>query len=271
MKTIAICNQKGGVGKTTTAINLSTYLALDRKRILLIDADPQSNATSGLGIDLKSVKFGLYDFIMQDIDKDSVISDTVVENLWIIPSSVHLAGAEVELVSADDRELRIRRVVERIVDSFDYVFIDCPPSLGLLTVNALTAADGVLVPMQCEYYALEGLSHLIETIHLVKSRLNNDLDLIGILMTMADLRTNLTNQVMQEARNFFKEKVFDTVIPRSIRLSESPSFGKPIALYDAGSIGAQRYKELAVELLGRLGQEQHVGTGGISDAAQSVG
>lgn len=271
MKTIAICNQKGGVGKTTTAVNLSVYLALERKRILLIDADPQANATSGIGIDKQTVSSGLYDLIMQDIEYINLINNTSVDNLWIIPSSVHLAGAEVELVSAEDREQRLKRIVGRVEASFDYIVIDCPPSLGVLTVNALTAADGVVVPMQCEYYALEGISHLIDTFRLIKSTVNPHLELIGILMTMADVRTNLTNQVIQEAREFFKEKVFETVVPRSVRLSEAPSFGKPIALYDADSIGARKYRELALELLARLQTSSQVGAGGTSRAAESVG
>ncbi len=273
MKVVSVCNQKGGVGKTTTAINLSAYLAIEHQHVLLIDSDPQSNSTSGVGVEPQSVNVGLYDLLMQVHDIDSVITSTSVDNLWIIPSSVHLAGAEVELVSADDREYRLRKIVEKVSGNFDYIIIDCPPSLGLLTVNALAAADGVLVPMQCEYYALEGVSHLVDTIKLVKERLNSKMELLGVLMTMADMRTNLTNQVIQEARSFFKEKVFDTVIPRSIRLSEAPSFGKPIAMYDASSVGAQKYRELALEFMARVnpGQRERVAAGGMSGAAESVG
>jgi chromosome partitioning protein len=209
--------------------------------------------------------------MMQYIENESFIVNTSVNNLWIIPSSVHLAGAEVELVSAEDREYRLKRLVSRVEASFDHIVIDCPPSLGLLTVNALAAADGVLVPMQCEYYALEGISHLIETIRLIKSTVNPNLELVGILMTMADMRTNLTTQVIHEARAFFKEKVFETVVPRSIRLSEAPSFGKPIALYDADSVGARKYRELAAELLARLQSGPPMSVGGMSRAAESAG
>ena len=249
-KVIAICNQKGGVGKTTTAINLATSLALSGKKILLIDIDPQGNATSGLGIDKHSVKSSIYDLIIDEIDPRPVIIKTLVENLYLIPSNLNLTGAEVELVGIMGREYRLKKAISGISQEYDFILIDCPPSLGLLTINALSSADSALIPVQCEYYALEGLSQLSNTINLVKENLNPSLVIEGVLLTMADYRTNLTNEVINEARNFFKEKVYETVIPRNIRITEAPGFGKPIALYDKNSIGAQKYQEFANELLG---------------------
>ena len=249
-KVIAICNQKGGVGKTTTAINLATSLALSGKKILLIDIDPQGNATSGLGIDKHSVKSSIYDLIIDEIDPRPVIIKTLVENLYLIPSNLNLTGAEVELVGIMGREYRLKKAISGISQEYDFILIDCPPSLGLLTINALSSADSALIPVQCEYYALEGLSQLSNTINLVKENLNPNLVIEGVLLTMADYRTNLTNEVINEARNFFKEKVYETVIPRNIRITEAPGFGKPIALYDKNSIGAQKYQEFANELLG---------------------
>ncbi len=249
---IAVCNQKGGVGKTTTAINLSTYLALSGKKILLVDIDPQANATSGFGIDKTSVAVGTYQFLLEEASPEKVIQPTAIQNLSLVPSNEDLMGAEVELVSEVGREGKLKRALAPLTAQFDFIFIDSPPSLGLLTVNALVAADSVIIPMQCEYFALEGLSQLIRTIDLVRERLNPALTLRGVLLTMADFRTNLTDQVIQEARNFFKEKVYQTVIPRSIRLSEAPGFGKPIALYDAHCPGAQKYRELGQEILGSV-------------------
>ena len=247
---ITLCNQKGGVGKTTTAINLSSYLALGGKRVLLIDLDPQSNATSGLGQDKKQVSESMYQVLLGDIPHKKIIRSLEIQNLFLAPSNPDLTGAEVELVGALGREYRLQRALQNVRSSYDFILIDCPPSLGLLTINALTAAQSVLIPVQCEYFALEGLSQLLETIELVRSQLNPSLVTRGVLLTMADFRTNLTEQVIAEARSFFKEKVYQTVIPRSIRLSEAPGFGKPIALYDNQCLGAQKYLELSRELLG---------------------
>jgi len=249
-KVIAICNQKGGVGKTTTAINLAVYLAFSGKRILLIDIDPQGNATSGLGINKHDIKASIYDLIIDEIDPKPIIISTGIKDLSLIPSTLSLTGAEVELVGIMGREYRLKKAISSLLVDYDFILIDCPPSLGLLTVNALAAADSVLIPIQCEYYALEGLSQLVNTVRLVKDNINSNLEIEGVLLTMADYRTNLTNEVINEVRKFFEGKVYKTVIPRNIRLTEAPGFGKPIALYDKNSIGAQRYQEFANELLG---------------------
>lgn len=248
-KVIAICNQKGGVGKTTTAINLAVYLALSGKKILLIDIDPQGNATSGLGINKHNIKTSIYDLVIDEMDPRPIIITTGIDNLSLIPSTLSLTGAEVELVGIMGREYRLKKAISSLLSGYDFVLIDCPPSLGLLTVNALAAADSVLIPIQCEYYALEGLSQLVNTIRLVKDNINSNLEVEGVLLTMADYRTNLTNEVINEVRKFFAAKVYNTVIPRNIRLTEAPGFGKPIALYDKNSIGAQRYQEFANEML----------------------
>ena len=247
---ITLCNQKGGVGKTTTAINLSVYLALGGKRVLLIDLDPQSNATSGLGQDKKQVSESMYQVLLGEIPLEKIVRSLEIPDLFLAPSNPDLTGAEVELVGVLGREYRLQRALQGVRSSYDFILIDCPPSLGLLTINALTAAQSVLIPVQCEYFALEGLSQLLETIELVRSQLNPSLVTRGVLLTMADFRTNLTEQVIAEARSFFKEKVYQTVIPRSIRLSEAPGFGKPIALYDSQCLGAQKYQELSREFLG---------------------
>ncbi|MFA5146503.1 MAG: AAA family ATPase [Candidatus Omnitrophota bacterium] len=249
-KVIAICNQKGGVGKTTTAINLATCLALSGIKILLIDIDPQGNATSGLGIDKHTIKTSVYDLLVDESDPKSVILKTGIDNLSIIPSNLNLTGAEVELVGIMGREYRLKKALAAISQDYDFILIDCPPSLGLLTINALSSAYSVLIPIQCEYYALEGLSQLSNTINLVRENLNPSLLIEGVLLTMADFRTKLTNEVINEVRNFFKEKVYNTVIPRNIRLTEAPGFGKPIALYDKNSIGAQKYQDFTNEFLG---------------------
>lgn len=249
-KVIAICNQKGGVGKTTTSINLSTYLAMSGKRILLIDIDPQGNATSGLGINKHNIKQSVYDLLIEEIDPKPIIISTGIYNLSLIPSTLSLTGAEVELVGIMGREYRLKKALSPILSDFDYIIIDCPPSLGLLTVNSLSAADSVLIPIQCEYYALEGLSQLVNTVNLVKENLNSSLVIEGVLLTMADFRTNLTNEVINEVKEFFKGKVYNTIIPRNIKITESPGFGKPMALYDKTSIGAQKYQEFTNELLG---------------------
>ena len=256
-KVIAICNQKGGVGKTTTSINLATYLAISGKRILLIDIDPQGNATSGLGINKHNIKQSIYDLLIEEIDPKPIIISTGIDNLSLIPSTLSLTGAEVELVGIMGREYRLKKALSPISSEFDYIIIDCPPSLGLLTVNALSAADSVLIPVQCEYYALEGLGQLVNTIDLVKENLNSALVIEGVLLTMADFRTNLTNEVINEVKEFFKGKVFNSVIPRNIKITESPGFGKPMALYDKTSIGAQRYQEFANEVLGVKKEENH--------------
>ncbi|MBU4346085.1 MAG: AAA family ATPase [Candidatus Omnitrophica bacterium] len=249
-KIIGICNQKGGTGKTTSAINLATYLALAGNKVLLIDLDPQANATSGLGINRHNIKQGIYHVLIEGLDLREVLLDTAINNLWVAPSNLDLTGAEVELVGILGREHRLKKALLKEKDNFDFMIIDSPPSLGLLTINVLCAADSVLIPVQCEYYALEGLTQLVNTINLVKENLNPNLAIEGVLLTMADYRTNLTKEVIEEARNYFKEKIYDTVIPRNIRLTESPSFGQPIALYDKDSIGAQKYAELTREFLG---------------------
>ena len=249
-ESIALCNQKGGVGKTTTAINLSSYLALEGKRVLLIDLDPQSNATSGLGQDKKQISESVYHVLLGEAPLEKVIRPMEIPNLFLAPSTPDLTGAEVELVAALGREYRLRKALESVQTSYDFILIDCPPSLGLLTINALAAAQSVFIPVQCEFFALEGLSQLLDTIQLVRSQLNPSLSTRGVLLTMADFRTNLTEQVIAEVRSYFKEKVYQTVIPRSIRLSEAPGFGKPIALYDSHCLGALKYQELSREFLG---------------------
>jgi len=249
-KKIAICNQKGGVGKTTTAINLGYYLAHKEKKVLLIDFDPQANATSGVGVDKSKLDKDIYDVLINDIHLQDIIKDIHLPEFRLTPSSINLTGAEIELISLMNREYRLKKALKEIEDEYDFILIDSPPSLGLLTINTLTAATSVLIPIQCEYYALEGLSQLLNTINLVRENLNPDLAIEGVLLTMADYRTNLTSEVIDEARRFFKEKVFKTIIPRSIRLSEAPGFGKPVHLYDKNSIGAKRYLSLASEILG---------------------
>lgn len=250
-KIIAFANQKGGVGKTTTCINVATYMALMGKRVLILDIDPQGNATSAVGItktkDLKTI----YDLIDGQSSYDEVIQPTIVENLYIIPSTVDLAGAEVELIQIPQREKVIKRILDEIKESYDFILIDCPPSLGLITVNALTAADSVLIPMQCEFFSMEGITQLMNTIRLIKYHLNPDLEIEGVVMTMKDKRSNFTNQVSNEIIKFFNKSVYLTTIPRNIRLAEAPSHGLPVALYDANSKGAEAYLSLAEEILKR--------------------
>lgn len=248
-KTVAVANQKGGVGKTTTSINLSSCVAHRGKKVLLIDLDPQGNATTGLGIDKRSITASTYDAIINDTPLSEIVLETVQENLFLCPSSLNLAGAEVELVGVEEREKRLKKVIDSASDNYDYIIIDCPPSLGLLTLNALSAADSVLVPIQCEYFALEGLSQLMETERIVQKHLNKDLKINGIVMTMFDARTNLSLEVVSEVRNHFKEKVYDTLIPRNVKLSEAPSFGLPINKYDISSRGSQAYLSLADEFI----------------------
>lgn len=251
MKIIAICNQKGGVGKTTTAINLAASLAHLNKKVLIIDTDPQANATSGVGIDKNEINQSIYNVLVDEVNINSVLKNTDYKNLDIVPSSIELAGAEVELVSAISREQRMKSAISELEVNYDYVIIDCPPSLSLITLNSLTAADGVIIPVQTEYYALEGLSQLMNTFNIVRKHLNSSLDIFGVLLTMTDSRTNISNQVADEVRNHFKEKVFETIISRSVRLSEAPSFGEPIIEYAKTSKGAKQYLSLAKEVIDR--------------------
>ena len=248
---IAIANQKGGVGKTTTSINLSAAMAASGKKILVIDTDPQGNTTSGFGIEKNDLENTIYELMLSECSIKECILNDVIDGVSIIPSHVNLAAAEIELIGIDKKEFILKREVEWIKDSYDYIIIDCPPSLNLLTLNAMTTADSVLVPIQCEYYALEGLSQLIHTINLVKERLNPDLDMEGVVFTMYDSRTNLSSQVVENVKSHLNQRVFETVIPRNIRLAEAPSYGMPINMYDAKSAGAEAYMSLAGEILNR--------------------
>jgi len=248
-KVIAIANQKGGVGKTTTAVNLSACLAYKGKKVMIIDVDPQGNTTSGLGIDKQNIRKSIYEVIINDEHIEDALMPTMVENLFICPSNIQLVGAEVELVSVISRETRLKVALQDVRDKYDFILIDCPPSLGLLTLNALTAADTILVPIQCEYYALEGLSQLMNTVKLVQRHLNPSLEVEGVVLTMFDARTNLSIQVVEDVKKYFRNKVYRTIIPRNVRLSEAPSFGLPIILYDPRSKGAECYLDLAQEVI----------------------
>ncbi|MDY2959868.1 MAG: AAA family ATPase [Hornefia sp.] len=256
-KAIAIFNQKGGVGKTTTNINLGACLAQKGKRVLMLDIDPQGNTTSGIGISKKDLDYTVYELLIEsDFDPHDAIISTSVKNLDLIPANVDLAGAEIELVQLEGREKRLRKAIDKIRDEYDYIFIDCPPSLGLLTINSLSAVESVLIPIQCEFYALEGVSQLMSTIELVKKSLKKNLEVEGVVLSMFDGRTNLSIQVVQEVKRYFGSKVYSTVIPRNIRLAEAPSFGLPIVEYDPKSKGATAYKEFATEFLEREASER---------------
>jgi chromosome partitioning protein len=258
LKKIAFCNQKGGVAKTTSAINIAAYLALNGQKTLLVDLDPQANATSGLGINKNEVEQSIYKVLHEHINVSQAIHPTEIEQLSIVPACINLTGAEVELVNVMGREYRLRKALEAVQDQYDYMIFDCPPSLGLLTINGLTAADAVIIPIQCEYYALEGLSQLMKTLDLIRDNLNEHLHVEGVLMTMADYRTNLTKEVIKEVKNYFGDKVYNSIIPRTVKLTEAPGFGKPIALYDKTSIGARKYEDVTREILGLAPLTQHV-------------
>ena len=253
-KIISVANQKGGVGKTTTTVNLGTILAKKGKKVLLIDADPQGNATSGLGAE-KEFEYSTYDILVSDIEFKDAIQKTIIKNLSLCSANVNLAGAEVELVSMMSREQRLKEKLDMIKDDYDYILIDCPPSLGLITLNAFTASNSVLIPVQCEYFALEGLGQLINTVNLVKKHLNKEIEIEGALLTMYDIRTNLSNQVVKEVKKYFNNKVYKTVIPRNVRLSEAPSYGMPITEYDPRSKGAKSYIKFTKEFL-KINEEE---------------
>ena len=251
MKVISLVNQKGGVGKTTTAVSLASYIGKKKKKVLVVDLDPQANATSGLGIEKSELETTTYDLLINECPVRDVIFESSAQNVDIIPTNINLAGAEVELVNAISRENILRGAIEEIKDEYDYIIIDCPPSLGLLTINSLTASDGIIIPIQGEYYALEGLSQLVETINIVKKKLNPDIEIVGVVLTMFDMRTQLSKQVREEVEDYFGKKVFKTIIPRNVRLAEAPSHGLAISDYDKASKGAKAYEALAAEVLKR--------------------
>ena len=251
-RVLAVVNQKGGVGKSTTAVNLAAALGLMGRKVLLLDLDPQGNATSGFGLNKNQRELCIYNALLGDTLLESIIEPVEIEHVFVAPATIQLAGAEIELVSAMSREGRLKSILEPVVGDFDFVIIDCPPSLGLLTVNALTASQGLLIPIQCEYYALEGLSKLLDSVRLVKTHLNPALEVFGVVMTMYDSRTRLAQQVVEEVRDFFEDTVFRTLIPRTVRLSEAPSFGQPVMLYDPSGKGAEAYRNLAKEVMDRV-------------------
>lgn len=251
-KILAVVNQKGGVGKSTTAVNLAAALGQAGKKVLLLDLDPQGNATSGFGLNKNQRELCVYNALLGDTPLEAIIEPVEIEHVFVAPATIQLAGAEIELVSAMSREGRLKSILGPVTADFEYIIIDCPPSLGLLTVNALTAAEGLLIPIQCEYYALEGLSKLLDSVRLVKTHLNPNLEVFGVVMTMYDSRTRLAQQVVDEVRDFFEDKVFSTLIPRTVRLSEAPSFGQPVMLYDPNGKGANAYRNLAKEVMDRV-------------------
>lgn len=255
-KIFSFFNQKGGVGKTTSVINIATVIAGLGKKVLLIDLDSQGNATSGVGIEKNENESTAYQLLVENNEPGTSIKKTAIENLWIIPSNAHLAGAEMHLMGQEKREFILREQLKKISNDYDFIFLDCPPSLGLISINALTSSGYVIIPLQCEYYALEGLGQLLNTYQLVKKNLSADLELGGVILTMADVRTNLTQQVIAEVREYFKEKAFENVIPRSVKLSEAPSFGKPGVIYDPHSRGSRAYMELGKEFLARFGSDE---------------
>lgn len=248
---ISIINQKGGVGKSTTAVNLAAALGELGKEVLIVDFDPQGNSTSGLGIEKEELEQCVYDALLNDVPAENLLIQANCNNVTVIPATIQLAGAEIELVSAMARETRLKELLEPVQENYDFVFIDCPPSLGLLTINALTAADSVLIPIQCEYYALEGVTKLLESMRIVKSKINKGLEVFGVLLTMYDSRTSLANQVVDEVKQYFGDKVFNTLIPRTVKISEAPSFGMSVIQYAPQNKGAQSYMELAEEVIGR--------------------
>lgn len=259
-KVVALANQKGGVGKTTTAINLAASLAVLEKKVLLIDADPQANATSGIGFDLRNIKTSIYECLIEEVNPEDIILKSEIEGLDLIPSHIDLVGAEIEMLNMPSREKMLKSVVDKVKEQYDYVLIDCSPSLGLITVNALTAADSVIIPVQCEYFALEGLGKLLNTIKIIQTRLNPELEIEGFLLTMYDARLRLSNQVVEEVRKHFQQMVFETIIQRNVKLSEAPSYGKPVVLYDASSTGSANYLNLAREMIQKhtIPEEQEV-------------
>jgi len=248
-KIMAVTNQKGGVGKTTTAINLSACLAFYKKRVLLVDIDPQGNASSGMGINKDKIQRCIYDVLINQVPIDEIITSSQIRNLDVLPSTIQLAGAEIELVTYISRENRLKHSLKPIKDKYHYIIVDCPPSLGLLTLNSLTSADSIIIPIQCEYYALEGIGQLLNTINLVKENLNPSLEIEGILFTMYDRRTNLSRDVVNEVKKYFKGRIFESIIPRNVRVSEAPSYGKPVVVYDKSSKGAKAYRKLAKEVI----------------------
>jgi chromosome partitioning protein len=251
-RVISVSNQKGGVGKTTTTINIAAFLAEKGKKILIIDIDPQGNAGYGLGINTEEIETTIYEVLINQIPIEEAIFKTEIENLYIIPANIHLSGAQVELLNFEKREFILKEMLKKARKDFDFIFIDCPPSLGILTVNSLVAADSVLIPLQCEYYALEGLNQLLRVIAMVQENLNKELLIEGVVLTMFDSRTNLSQQIVSDVREYFKEKVFKTIVPRNVKLSEAPSFGKPINLYERNCVGCESYEKLSIEVLANV-------------------